>query len=102
MFLTATDRTAFILELEGVTRLALTEVRQGNIIFDLAVRTADTLTATDIQYAYGMDADSPLVSKTLATAKNDQLQVLEINPSYGAEGIVLFKTWKLTPRLPQP
>jgi hypothetical protein len=102
LFLRTADRRAFILELEGVNRLALTEVKQGNIILDLIVRTADAMTAADIQNTYGIDDDSPHVSRALAAAKDEQLQALEINPSYGAEGIILFRTWKLIPRLPQP
>jgi len=102
VFLTTVDRKPFILELEGVKSMALTEVKQGNIILDLAIRSADELTPSDIQNVYGSDASSPQVSRALAAAKAEKLQILEINPSYGAEGTILFKSWKLIPRVAEP
>jgi len=101
LFLRTVDQKSFSLELEGVQRLALTEVKEENIILDLVLRSADTLTSTDIESAYGLEAGSAQIQRALAAAKEEQLQILEINPSYGAEGTILFKAWKLAPRLPQ-
>jgi hypothetical protein len=102
MFLRTVDQKSFVLELEGVQRLALSDVKERNIILDLVIRATDELTHTDIETAYGIATDSPQVARLLATAKEDHLQALEINPSYGAEGTILFRSWKISPITSQP
>ncbi|HWZ24877.1 MAG TPA: hypothetical protein VN037_06310 [Verrucomicrobiae bacterium] len=42
--------------------------------------------------------DNPTVAGNLLKAAVDKgFQLLEINPSDGAEGMILFRTWKLQP-----
>jgi|SRR5271156_6404504 len=102
VFLRTVEQQSFVLDLQGVERLMLNNVKEGNILFDLIFRTSQELTHTDIENIYGIEPNSPQLAISLATAKENLLHVLEINPSYGAEGAVLFRSWKISPRNPHP
>ena len=82
--------------LDGVQALVLNDVKQGNIILDLVIREGAEITKNDVAQVYGLNDDSVTKNK-LETAVNGGFQILEINPSYGAEGLILFKTWSLVP-----
>lgn len=98
LYLTTVERESFVLVLAGVDALTLNDVRQGNIIFDLVIRSGHELTVSDIEYVYGIRNTPTDAGRLLQTAIDKGLQLLEINPSYGAEGRVLFRTWKLQPQ----
>jgi len=102
LFLRMADQQSFVLGLSGVERLTLTEVKQGNIILDLVFRGAGEITQVDIAELYGVDADSPQCVSLVNAAAERQLQVLEINPSYGAKGLALFHSWDIAQREVQP
>jgi hypothetical protein len=95
LYLTTVERESFVLVLEGVEALTLTSIKEGNIILDLVIRSGHELTASDIEQVYGMGDTPTVVEKRFKAAVEKQFQLLEINPSYGAEGLVLFRTWKL-------
>jgi len=97
-FLRTADQQPFVLILEGVQALALTDIKQGNIILDLVSRSSEELTHSDIEDSYGVGPDTSQVLSLLKTAKELGLQVLEINSSYGAQGLVLFQSCKLSQR----
>jgi len=97
-FLRTVNEQSFVLILEGVQSLVLTDVRQGNIILDLAIRSTGEITRSDIEELYGVGPDTPQATSMLKTATERALQVLEINPSYGAQGLVLFQSWNLNQR----
>jgi hypothetical protein len=101
-FLRTVSEQSFVLILEGVERLVLTDVRAGNIILDLVIRATEQLTHSDMEELYGMGNDTPQVSSLLKTATERGLQVLEINPSYGAQGLVLFQNWNLSQQKVNP
>ena len=96
--MTTGERESFVLLLEDVEVLTLNEIKDGNIIFDLVIRSGHELTVSDIEYVYGIRDNPTVASRLLQTAVDKGLQLLEINPSYGAEGMVLFRTWKLQPQ----
>jgi hypothetical protein len=98
LYLTTGERESFVLMLEGVEVLTLTDIREGNIIFDLVIRSGHELTVSDIEYVYGIRNTPTDAGRLLKAAVDKGLQLLEINPSYGAEGMVLFRTWKLQPQ----
>jgi hypothetical protein len=98
LYLTTGERESFVLMLEGVEVLTLTDIREGNIIFDLVIRSGHALTVSDIEYVYGIPNTPTDAGRLLKAAVDKGLQLLEINPSYGAEGMVLFRTWKLQPQ----
>jgi hypothetical protein len=93
LYLTTAQSESFVLALEGVEALILLDVRQGNIIFDVVIRTGH-----DIEYVYRIRNTPTDAGRLLNAAVDKGLQLLEINPSYGAEGMVLFRTWKLQPQ----
>ena len=97
-FLRTSDEQSFVLSLQGVQRLVLTDFKEGNIIFDLVFRSTKEITHSDIEELYGVDADTTQAVSILTTATERELQVLEVNPSYGAKGLVLFQTWDLRHR----
>jgi len=95
-FLRTVNEQSFVLILGGVQALVLTDMRQGNIILDLVIRSTEELTQSDIEELYGVGHDSPQAISLLKTTTERGLQVLEINPSYGAQGLVLFLNWNLS------
>jgi hypothetical protein len=91
-FLRTHDGESLTLALQGVDALALSEIKQGNIVFDLVFRSGEQLTTSDIEALFDVGVDAPQAS-TLLKAKRDMgLQLLELNASYGAHGLVLFQT----------
>ncbi len=98
LFLRTADRHSFVLSLEGVQALTFIDIKEGNIILDVVLRSTKEITHSDIAELYGVCADSPQGASLLKTAIERGLQVLEINPSYGAQGLALFQTWDLTQR----
>jgi hypothetical protein len=98
LYLTTVKRESFVLTLEGVEVLTLTDIKEGNIILDLVIRSGHELTISDIEYVYGIRDNPTVEGRLFQTAIDKGLQLLEINPSYGAEGRVLFRTWKLQPQ----
>jgi hypothetical protein len=102
LYLRQADGQSFVLILVGVERLSLTDVKGGNLIFDLVFRNTEEINPQDIAELYELDADSQVAANLLKAAKDRGLQVLEINPSYGAQGLALFKTWEISQREAQP
>jgi len=98
LYLTTVKRESFVLVLEGVEVLILTDIRQGNIILNLVIRSGHELTISDIEQVYGMSDNPKVAGNLLKAAVEKEFQLLEIDPSYGAEGLVLFQTWKLKPQ----
>jgi hypothetical protein len=94
-FLRTADQDSFVLALGGVEALALKGIKQGNITLDLVLRSAQEITHSHSEELYGVDAGTPQVTSLWKTATERGLQVLEVNPSYGAQGLVLFETWSL-------
>jgi hypothetical protein len=94
LFLRTANEESFILVLDGVEALTLTDVKAGNIILDLVFRSTEKIAQSDIEELYGVGGDTSKVMSLLNRAMGQGLQVLEINPSYGAQGLVLFETWK--------
>lgn len=93
LFLRTVHGESYTLTLRGVERLALTEVRQGNILFDLVFRGPEEITLSDIQdlYLYGNRGDTSQATNLLQRTHTQGFRVLEINATYGAQGLVLFQ-----------
>lgn len=85
------ERSTIILS--GVEALNVNGLRAGNIILDVALIPPDKLTAEDIEQVYDLGNNrAQMTRQLLAKAQHDRLSALEINPSYGAEGKLLFRT----------
>ena len=102
MFLRTADGESFFIVLQGVKAPALTDVKQGNIILDLVFRSIENIVPADMEELYGFSRDGPPLVRALETAIAERLQVLEINSSYGAHGLVLFETWRIDEQDVQP
>jgi hypothetical protein len=102
LFLRKADRQSFVLSLVGVERLAFTDIKQGNIILDLVFRSAEEITRVDIAELYGVSGDSPQCETMMTAATERRLQILAMNPSYGAQGLALFQTLDIAQREVQP
>ena len=101
-FLRTVTEQSFVLILEGVQALVLTDLKQGNIILDLVFRSTGEITPSDIEELYGVGPGTPQAATLLKSTTERGLQVLEINPTYGAQGLVLFQNWNLSQRDVQP
>lgn len=85
------ERSTIILT--EVEALNVNGLRAGNIIFDVALIAPEKLTVTDIEQLYDLkDDQGEIARRLLSKAQQQGLSALEINPSYGAEGVVLFRT----------
>ena len=102
LFLRTVNGESFVMVLEGVKALALNEVKEGNIIFDFAFRSTEKIVHADMEELYAVGSDPLPLVKALQAANAEGLQILELNSSYGAHGLVLFHTWSLSQREVQP
>jgi hypothetical protein len=95
IFLRTQDGKSFILILQEVDALTLSEIKQGNVIFDLVFRSTGELTRSDMAELYSVDVDAPQATNLLTAKRQQGYQLLEINASYGAQGLVLFQTFEM-------
>jgi hypothetical protein len=95
VFLKTREGKSFTLTLQEVDALILSEVKQGNIILDLVFRSTRDLTRSDMAELYRVDVDAPQATDLLRAKREQGFQLLEINSSYGAQGMVLFRTFEL-------
>jgi hypothetical protein len=100
LFLRTHEGTSFTLALHGVDALTLAEIKYGNIVFDLVLRSGQQLTAFDIEELFGIKPDTPQATDVLKAKSDAGLQLLEINSSYGAHGLVLFQAMEIHPSSP--
>lgn len=87
----AGERSTIILT--DVEALNICGLRAGNIIFDLVLIAPDKLTVKNIEQAYDLKSgEVEKASQLLRKAQEQGLSGLEINPSYGPEGMAIFRT----------
>jgi hypothetical protein len=92
----AGERSTIILT--DVEALNICGLRAGNIIFDLVLIAPDKLTVKDIEQAYDLKSgDVEMATRLLDKAQKQGLSALEINPSYGAEGLAIFRAVATVP-----
>jgi hypothetical protein len=102
LFLRTQGGERFTLILRGIERLILSEIKEGNIIFDVVFRDSGQLTTSDIDELYDVKAHSPQAASLLEKAREKGLRALEINPSYGAFALFLFQTSEIRETNPLP
>ena len=95
IFLRTADKVPHTLALEGVQALTISEVKEGNIIFDLVFRDAQQATPSDIAELYEVSPDSEQSKNLLRSAHDKKLRILELNSSHGAHGLILFETGRI-------
>ena len=92
----AGERSTIILT--DVEALNICGLRAGNIIFDLVLIAPDKLTVKDIEQAYDLKSgDVEMATRLLDKAQKQGLSALEINPTYGAEGLAIFRAVATVP-----
>jgi hypothetical protein len=84
----------------GEAQLTLSEIKQGNIIFDLVFRGTGELTRSDMAELYSVDVDAPQATNLLTAKREQGYQLLEINASYGVQGLILFQTFEMRQSTP--
>ncbi len=95
IFLRELNGNRITLILREVNALSLSGIKEGNIIFDVVVRGPQDLTLDDIEHLHGVSKNSSKASDLLDLMVKRELKVLEINPSYGAQGLVSFRAFEL-------
>jgi hypothetical protein len=100
LFLRTQGGESFILTLQGVDALTVSEIKQGNIIFDLVFRSTQQLTSSDMENLFSVGADTPKAADLLKVKREQGLKLLEINASYGAHGLVLFQNFDIRESTP--
>jgi len=95
LFLTTQDGKSFILILHEVDHLTLSEIKEGNTILDLVFRSPGALARSDIAGLYSMDVDAPKATDLLRAKREQGFQFLELNASYGSQGLALFQTCEI-------
>jgi hypothetical protein len=98
LFLRTAIGQPLVMVLDGVQAVALTEFKLGNIIFDFTFRSGDKLVLTDMEELFGVESDPDSLLRMMETAIARGLQLLEISSSYGARGLVLFRSWSVSHR----
>jgi hypothetical protein len=93
LFLRTVGKISYTLVLQNVHALTLSGVKTGNIILDLVFRSAQETTPSDMAGLYEVDVEGTQTENLLKSARGRDLQILELNPSYGAQGLILFETW---------
>jgi hypothetical protein len=87
------QRTTVVLT--GVVMLNATGFKAGNIIFEVLTRDHNEVTAQDITELYDLQPGHEPESwekQLMEKVGQEALQILEINPSYGARCLVLART----------
>jgi hypothetical protein len=95
IFLRTQDGKSFVLVLQGVDALTFSEIKLGNIIFDVVFRSTQELTSADMFDLFSIGADTLKASDLLNAKREQGLKLLEINASYGAQGLVLFQNFDM-------
>lgn len=91
-FVRTVDGERSTIVLTDVEALNIGNIRDGNIILDVVVVVPSAVTVEHIEQAYDLQQEQKDMSRRLLQgAKQKELSALEINPSYGAQGTVLFR-----------
>lgn len=93
LFLRTEKHEPFTLALDGVEALAMSNVRSGNIIFDIQVTNGQDLTTDQMATVYEVAPTemNRRLGELLSSAKERDLSMLEMSSSYGAECRALFR-----------
>jgi hypothetical protein len=98
LFVRSADGRRSTIRLTDVEALNLRNVRDGNILFEVLFVGTSKLSPAHIEQVYELNSGAREdVQRLLTQAQRRGLCALEINPSYGAEGVVLFRTGDVVP-----
>jgi len=97
LFLSTWKEDRVVMKLDDVRSLKMNDLRHGNILFEVIVREGSEITHDDIEQLFGFSDDSK-AAKKLTEAREEQLVVVELNPSYGASSLAIAKSFRTMPR----
>jgi hypothetical protein len=100
VYLSTDEKVRTTAVLSGVLKLRAEGFREGNIILDVSTRDFDEITSADIAELYGLDPNhepKPWERKLMDEIRERQLQILEVNPSYGGQCLILAQTIEFVP-----
>jgi len=101
VFVSTPEKWRFVLVVSGVTAVDAGTLKEGNIIFDVLIYGCDELTLEQMIAVHGPMSEYGLpdqAQRWLTKARQEGLNLLEINPSYGAACLVLAHTIDLRHR----
>lgn len=101
IFVSTENRELFVIEVLDVVALSASDIKAGNIVYEVLTRSGVELTLEDIIAVKGPfpeTSEQSFSQKGLAQALEENLTLLEINPSYGATCIVLARSVRLCKR----
>ncbi len=88
----------FVVSATEVAALVSTDIRAGNIIFDIVCRTGIEITLDDIREAHGLGdrpQDDSHAQRAMAKALESELSFLALSPSYGGTLAMFAKRFNL-------
>lgn len=91
LFFRSHDGERSTLVLTEVESLDVSGFKAGNIVFDMLLTDSGDITFEQIEHLYGL-SNADKTRQVLKQAQEKGPLVLEINPSYGAECTVLFRS----------
>ena len=92
LFVRAISGERWTIALSGVAAMNFRNLRAGNVIFELNLVSPGNLTSAQVIWAYDLsDSRKQEADRLLDQAKQKYFSAIEIVPSYGAEGVVLFQ-----------
>ena len=101
VFLSTDDKEHFVLEASGAAAVDAGTFKEGNIIFEVIEHSTNELTLDHMIWVHGPLSEFGLpdqAQRWLTKAQQNNLILLEINPSYGATCLVLARTIELRGR----
>jgi hypothetical protein len=101
VYLSTEGKERFTMVAKGVEALSADGFRKGHIILDVRSRTHEELNLDDLGVLYDLqpgDAGQRQANQLLEKANQQELQVLEIYPSYGATCLILARSFDLLNR----
>jgi hypothetical protein len=98
VFLSTKERERFVFVADGVAEQAIDGIKSGNIIFEVLIRDTEEVFLRDIQCLYALRTVSTgeiQGANLLEKARLQGWKILEINPSYGANCLILANSFEL-------
>lgn len=96
VFLKTIEKDPFVIVGEGVVALEANDLKRGNIIFDVSIKTHEELTSGDVDTFPELKMiDTSKADVALERTRQRKLMLLEVNPSYGGSCVVLARSFEL-------
>jgi hypothetical protein len=98
VFVSTEENERFVICAMGLVALLSREIKAGNIIFDVEIRSADEIDLEDIREVQGFplgERGDKWAIESLLRAKADGLSLLSIGQSYGGNCLALARSFTL-------